>query len=173
MKERTAKEPHNAASLAYWLIGHRRADDAAKWLEEGFQLPSAPVSVQMAHADALMAQGKWSEIESKLRDERWPESDYLRLAGIARSLRERQEPGFAKAWSRAVESTRGNQLNGFRLGVLVLSWGWKGESSDFLWRVVETSLLVAIPGALDPLADISGRLQRCGTVAGRKQPARG
>ena len=26
-----------------------------------------------------------------------------------------------------------------RLGVFVLSWGWKSESSDLLWRVVETA----------------------------------
>ena len=139
LKERALKEPRNAVSLADWLIGQRRADDAAKWLEERFQLPSAPVSLQMAYADALIAQGKWSEIESKLRDERWSESDYLRLAAIARSVRERQEPGFAKAWGQAVESTREDQLGVFRLGVLVLSWGWKGESNDLLWRVVETA----------------------------------
>jgi predicted Zn-dependent protease len=139
LKERAVKEPRNAVSLAYWLIGHRRADDAAKWLEERFQPPSAPVSLRMAHADALIAQGKWSEIESKLSDERWSESDYLRLAAIARSIRERQEPGFAKAWGQAVESAREDQLNVFRLGVLVLSWGWKGESNDLLWRVVETA----------------------------------
>jgi predicted Zn-dependent protease len=139
LKERAVKEPRDALSLVYWLIGHRRADDAAKWLEERFQLASAPVSLQVAHADALIAQGKWSEIELKLRDQRWSESEYLRLAAIARSLRERQEPGFAKAWGQAVESTRGDQLNGFRLGVLVLSWGWKGESTDLLWRVVEAA----------------------------------
>lgn len=139
LKERAVKEPRNAVSLAYWLIGHRRADDAAKWLEERFQPLSAPVSLQMAHADALIAQGKWSEIESKLSDERWSESEYLRLAAIARSIRERQEPGFAKAWGQAVESTREDQLSSFRLGVLALSWGWKGESTDLLWRVVETA----------------------------------
>jgi predicted Zn-dependent protease len=139
LKERTLKGPGNAVSLTYWLIGHGRADNAAKWLEERFQLFSAPVSLQMAHADALIAQGKWSEIESKLRDERWSKSDYLRIAAIARSIRERQEPGFAKAWGQAVESTREDQLNVFRLGVLVLSWGWKGESNDLLWRVAETA----------------------------------
>jgi predicted Zn-dependent protease len=139
LKERAVKEPRNAVSLAYWLIGHRRADDAAKWLEERFPPLSAPVSLQMAHADALIAQGKWSEIESKLSDERWSESEYLRLAAIARSIRERQEPGFAKAWGQAVESTREDQLSSFRLGVLALSWGWKGESTDLLWRVVETA----------------------------------
>jgi predicted Zn-dependent protease len=139
LKERAVKEPRDVLSLVFWLIGHRRADDAAKWLEERFQLPSAPVSLQMAHADALMAQGKWSEIESKLRDERWSESEYLRLATIARSLRERQEPGFAKAWGQAVELSRENQVCGFRLAVLVLCWGWKGESTDLLWRVAETA----------------------------------
>jgi predicted Zn-dependent protease len=138
LKERAVKEPRDVLSLVYWLINHRRADDAVKWLEERFQLVSAPVSLQMAHADALIAQGKWSETESKLRDERWSESDYLRLAAIARSLRERQEPSFAKAWGQAVESSRKDQVSGFRLAVLVLSWGWKGESTDLLWRVVET-----------------------------------
>jgi predicted Zn-dependent protease len=139
LKDRAAKEPSNAVSLVSWLIAHRRADDAAKWLEERFQLASAPVSLQMAHADALMAQEKWSELESQLRDEKWSESEYLRFAGIARSLRERHDPAFAKAWGQAVESTRENQLNGFRLGLLVLSYGWKVESSDLLWRVVESS----------------------------------
>jgi predicted Zn-dependent protease len=139
LKERAVKEPRNAVSLVYWLIGRSRADDAAKWLEERFRLASAPVSLQMAHADALMALGKWSELESKLGDERWSETEYLRLAAIARSLRERQEAGFAKAWSQAVASSRQDQLSGFRLGVLVLSWGWKGESTDLLWRVVETA----------------------------------
>jgi predicted Zn-dependent protease len=139
LKERAVKEPRNAVSLVYWLTGHSRANDAAKWLEERFQLPSAPVSLQMAHADALMAQGKWSETELKLCDERWSESEYLRLAAIARSLKERQDPGFGKAWGQAVESTRENQLSGFRLGLLVLSWGWKDESTDLLWRVVETA----------------------------------
>jgi predicted Zn-dependent protease len=139
LKERAVKEPRYAVSLVNWLINHRRADDAANWLEERFQLRSAPVSLQMAHADALIAQGNWSDIESKLRDERWSENDYLRLATIARSLRERQEPGFAKAWGQAVELSRGDQLFGFRLAVLVLSWGWKGESADLFWRVVETA----------------------------------
>jgi len=139
LKQRAVKEPRDAVSLANWLIGHRLADDAAKWLEERFQLGSAPVSLQMAYADALIDQGKWSEIESKLRGERWSEREYLRLAAIARSLRERQEPGFAKAWGQAVESTREDQIRGFRLAVLVLSWGWKGESTDLLWRVAETS----------------------------------
>ena len=139
LKERAAKEPRNAISLAYWLIGHSRADDAAKWLEERFQLSSAPVSLQIAHADALLGQRKWSEVESKLRDEEWSENDCLRLAAIARSLRERQKPGFAKTWAQAVELSQGDQVYGFRLAVLVLSWGWKGESTDLFWRVVETA----------------------------------
>jgi predicted Zn-dependent protease len=139
LKERAVKEPGNAVSLAYWLIGHGQADDAAKWLEERFQLPSTPVSLQMAHADALIAERKWSEIESQLRNEWWSESEYLRLAAIARSLKERKEPGFAKVWGQAVESTHEDQVCGFRLGVLVLSWGWKGESTNLLWRVVEAA----------------------------------
>jgi predicted Zn-dependent protease len=139
LKDRAAKEPSNAVSLVYWLANHRRADDGAKWLEEHFPLASAPVSLLMAHADALMVQKKWSELESQLRDEKWSETEYLRLAAIARSLRERHDPAFAKAWGQAVESTRENQLNGFRLALLVLSYGWKVESSDLLWRVVESS----------------------------------
>src|SRR5262249_37169933 len=82
LKQQAEKEPRDAASLVYWLIGHRRADDAAAWLEEHFRLPLAPVSLRIARADALMAQGKWSEIEPKLRDEKWSESEYLRLAAI-------------------------------------------------------------------------------------------
>ncbi|MBV8417647.1 MAG: hypothetical protein JO251_20795 [Verrucomicrobia bacterium] len=139
LKQRAVAKPRDAVSLAYWLIGHRRADDAATWLRDRYQLTSAPVSLQMAHADALIAQGKWSELASELGRQKWADSEFLRFASIARSLRERQVAGFTEAWGQAIEAARQDQVSSFRLGVLVLSWGWKGEASDILWRVVDTA----------------------------------
>jgi thioredoxin-like negative regulator of GroEL len=139
IKQRATGKPRDAASLAYWLIGHRLADDAGTWLEKSYQLSSAPVSLQMAHADALITQGKWAELESDLSHQKWSEDEFLRLASIARSLRERQAQGFTEAWRRATESAGENPSSRFQLGVLVLSWGWKVEASELLWRVVETA----------------------------------
>jgi len=139
VKQRAVLNPQDTVALTYWLIGHRRANDATKWLRERYQLASAPVSLQMAYADALIAQGRWSELESELSRQKWPDSECLRLASIARSLRERQAPGFGKAWSQATEVARTDQSNTFRLGVLVLSWGWKGEASELFWQVAETA----------------------------------
>jgi predicted Zn-dependent protease len=139
IKQRAAEKPRDTVSLAYWLMGHRLAGDADKWLEKSYQLSSAPVSVQMAYADVLIAQGKWAELESDLSHQKWSENEFLRLASIARSLREQQAGGFSEAWRQATESAREDPSSRFQLGVLVLSWGWKVEASELLWRVAETA----------------------------------
>ena len=48
IKQRATEKPRDAVSLAYWLIAHRLADDAATWLEKSYQLSSAPVSLHGA-----------------------------------------------------------------------------------------------------------------------------
>ena len=138
IKLRAVARPRDAVTLAYWLIGHGRASDAASWLSDRYQLASAPVDLQMAHADALMAVGNWSKIESELSGQKWSDSEYLRLASIARALRARQAPEFTTAWDLARKAARADQASTFRLGVLVLSWGWKQEACDLFWRSADT-----------------------------------
>jgi len=46
---------------------------------------------------------------------------------------------FSEAWRQATESAREDPSSRFQLGVLVLSWGWKVEASELLWRVAETA----------------------------------
>lgn len=139
IKQRAAARPRDAVTFAYWLIGHGRASDAAAWLRDRYQLASAPVDLQIAYADALMAEGKWSEIETELRDQQWSDSEYLRLASIARALRAREAPEFTAAWALARKAARMDQASSFRLGVIVLSWGWKQEACDLFWRSAETA----------------------------------
>jgi predicted Zn-dependent protease len=139
MKQRAVAEPRDAVALAYWLIGHGRANEAAAWLQDHYELASSPVILQMAHADALMTGGKWSELESRLSRQKWSDSDYLRLASISRALRARQAPGFIDAWVLASEAARSDQSSSFRLGVIALSWGWKEEAADLFWRVADTA----------------------------------
>ena len=139
MKLRAAARPREAVAFAYWLIGHGHASDAAAWLRDRYQLSSAPVDLQMANADALIAVGNWSEIESELSGQRWEDNEYLRLASIARALRAREAPEFTATWDLARKAARADQASTFRLGVIVLSWGWKKEACDLFWRSADTA----------------------------------
>jgi len=131
----------NRIALVYWMIGHGLAKEVTEWITERGKSVSVPL--QMAVADAYLAEQDWPELRDMLELADWAANDFLREALLARCERnartfENRWP-FEKRWQEALRSVQGDPEKRFRLGQLASGWGWYDEGSQLLWRVAGTS----------------------------------
>jgi tetratricopeptide (TPR) repeat protein len=131
----------NRIALVYWMIGHGLAKEVTEWITERGKSVSVPL--QMAVADAYLAEQDWPELRDMLELADWAANDFLREALLARCERnartfENRWP-FEKRWQEALRSVQGDPEKRFRLGQLASGWGWYDEGSQLLWGGAGTS----------------------------------
>jgi tetratricopeptide (TPR) repeat protein len=126
------------AQVVGWMNGNGLARAAIEWLGT---LP-APIKetlpAPLAEADCYMTLRDWAGLQSRLLGHRWEEQDFLRLAMLARALREQGQTEMAgRNWRMALNAatTRPEQL--FVLLQLVRGWSWEEETKDLLWAIAE------------------------------------
>lgn len=167
-KPTLAQYEHNAgidltklSDMAKWLMQRNSPTDALAWLH------SLPMQVQTnAPAVLLVAQCQielrdWHGLQGTLQNQNWDETEFVRHALLARSLREQGLDAAALAeWSQALQ-TADNQKNSFAtqrgilssLYIFASQWKWNSEAEQILWTMVnrypeEKSLVPILTKAL-------------------------
>lgn len=131
-------EAEHANTLTAWLLGHRMADEAARWLASLPAELQAKSPVVLARADCFMALGDWAGLQVLLRDAKWDELDFLRQAMLARAYREqRQEFSAQTEWRAAVRAASDQAKQLGVLARLANRWHWEAEKESVLWLLVE------------------------------------
>lgn len=127
-----------SALLVSWMTAHDSARVALTWLAS---LPASArdtLPLPLAEADAYVALRDWTGLEIRLSGQRWEEQEFLRLALLARALREqgRRETGNVN-WQLAVNAATGRLETLAILAQVAGSWGWQMETEEVLWTTIQ------------------------------------
>jgi tetratricopeptide (TPR) repeat protein len=131
-----AGKPEHAATLLTWLNQNTMALIAADWAktlpeEIRHQFPVPP-----AIAEAYTNLRDWKRLKPMVVEGSWGYSEFMRLALLARVLREEGEELASRAqWTNAIKATAQRpealeQLTRFAAGIR-----WDAEATDLLWQV--------------------------------------
>jgi len=133
-----AKSPEQVGALTAWLVNHKMADEAARWLES---LPTEARSqrpVALALADVFTARKDWAGLQTLLQEASWGNLDFVRLALLSRAAREeRQEIGSQASWRAAVKAASEGPKSLAGLASMAQAWGWAPEQEELLWMIVQ------------------------------------
>ncbi|MDQ6765790.1 MAG: hypothetical protein M3Z22_06795 [Verrucomicrobiota bacterium] len=153
--------PDNAADLISWFTAENRAGAALEWVAKLPPEMASKMPVPVALSYAYLAAKDWSGLQSLVKNANWGDQDFLRLALLARALREQgDEAGFSTQWANAMKkAAKGEQA--MPLSQTLFDWGWKDEALDLLWRVndnpaVEERVLRALSAYYLKTNDTSG-----------------
>jgi tetratricopeptide (TPR) repeat protein len=129
-------KPMEILEFTNWMIANDRTEDALKWLKElGLDVRNE-VPTQMALVNCLTQKKDWLALESMLKRSLWEEMDFLRLATLARALKERGSIQRSHLqWNAAVTAASGRSESLFMLVRTVSSWDWTKETHDLLWVI--------------------------------------
>jgi len=124
------------AQAVSWMSARGLARAALEWTAS---LPAATRGAQpvpMAEAECCLTLADWAGLQDRLMGHRWEEQEFLRLAFLARALREQNKRDGANAnWRLALSaaSKRTEQL--LVLLQATRAWGWTDETTDVLWAI--------------------------------------
>jgi Uncharacterized enzyme of heme biosynthesis len=137
LAERSRASQARIAALADTMSNRTDGEQRKSWLQA---LPAAYRSdnVQLELADALYATDSYAALESSLKNEQWPQHDFLRLALIAYAQRNLgRDADFMTTW-RMIEASVGHRVADLRvLEELCERWGWASQRIDVLNRVIQ------------------------------------
>jgi hypothetical protein len=121
--------------VAWWLNHHGQAANTLDWLaSQSAELRQQPV-IGLAEAEALLLTRRWADLEERFSSQKWDEQDFLRLAYLARALREQGRHTVATAhWERAGDAVGRRPERAAGLVQLAFNWNWIEEALTLLWR---------------------------------------
>ncbi len=129
-----------AAQTVSWMAAHDLGREALDWLGTLPEAIRTTMPVPLVEADCYVGLKDWTGLEARLNGQRWEEQDFLRLALLARALREQKREEIAHAvWSRAVGAASGRNEFLVMLVQLAGTWGWTQETEDLLWTIARRS----------------------------------
>jgi tetratricopeptide (TPR) repeat protein len=123
-----------AAQVISWMNGNKRSKEALEWAAALPKSVRETIPVPMAQAECYMALADWEGLQDLLVGNKWDEQEFLRLALLARALREQGDTdNTARTWRRALEAAASKPELTLTLLQLARTWGWADESRDLLW----------------------------------------
>lgn len=138
VKQRCATNAESANALSGWLMAQGLADDADQWLAVlPAELQTQP-AVFLARGDCYLTRKDWPGLQTFAAHGDWGELEFMRLAMLARALRElHQDLQSQSEWRSAirVSTDRPKQLSA--LAHLAARWNWDREEEDLLWLIVQ------------------------------------
>lgn len=138
LKTEAQSAPEKAGALLSWMNLNQLSFEAAKW---GQTLPPEVLGqrpVAIAFSEAYVNTRDWDSLLKFLKNVDWKSLDFLRLALMARALREKgDDSAFRVQWNAAIQATKGNPDTLVPLAEDVLRWGWEAEAIDLLWLVAK------------------------------------
>lgn len=140
LKDRAAKEPENAWMLVSWMNVNGMAGQAIRWAvnlaPEVLNTPQLGVALTACY----LTQKDWVALRDFAKDKDWGGLEYLRLACLARALRELGDmDGFRARWNAALTAAVKQPQSALRLAQAADDWGWKDEYRALLWAVAKDS----------------------------------
>lgn len=136
-QERCGTNLIEIAQLAAWQNQFDQARVTLKWMERLEPRSRSTPPIALVEADARMVLHEWAELEAALTEQKWEEQEFLRLAYLARAMREQGRTTLFRAnWERAVGATFARGQNAGILAQVALSWRWHEEATDLLWQAV-------------------------------------
>jgi len=143
-KSLAAANPVYLFDMNKWLTQNGSPTEALAWLR------SLPMQMQTnAPAVTLIAQGylqthDWRGLQVAIQNQNWDESEFVRHAFLARSLREQGLVAASQAeWSSALQaadsvkySIQAQQSILSYLYVFASEWKWNSEAEQILWTMV-------------------------------------
>lgn len=124
--------------LADWLIDHHMTDEALRWMLD-FPTPTQKQQpVPLAIADCFIAGHYWARMQSFLSNDDWGDLEFMRLALLARALREQRNELAAQAnWHAALTAAEGHEQSLAALTRMAASWRWDNEEVEAAWQAVD------------------------------------
>ncbi len=138
LQSKVIVNPHGTAALIGWMSTHHLALVAIDWSK---QLPAelrAQLPVPQAIAGAYAQLGDWKVVKSLITNQYWEHLEFMRLAFLARVLREEgDELGWPVQWTAALKAAADKPEAVAALARVVNEWGWNAESVELLWQVAK------------------------------------
>lgn len=136
LKEMASASARQTTDLISWMNGHGLAAAALEW---GARLPAErrqELPVPLAIGEALANLGRWDELREFVAGLNWRELEFYRHAILARSLREKDQPGEAREqWRLALIATGEQPGRLSQLARLVEGWRWTAETVEIWWKL--------------------------------------
>lgn len=138
VQQQAAQDPHQVAEVATWQLAKLGPADTRAWL--GSLPPSiqtnAPVTLVAAQCQLQLRD--WAGFQAVLAPSQWGELEFLRHAWLCRAMREQSLSAAAQTeWDQSVKLALAQKERLILLLRLVVTWNWRGESQELLWRVVD------------------------------------
>jgi hypothetical protein len=131
--------PASIAAVMVWMNAHGLAPEAVQWAKEIAPIEMQKQPVPPAYADSLLLVKDWTRLEEWVQEGNWEESEYVRLAFLARVLREKSAGMEAdSAWREAKQAAQDHPDQLLNLARWATAWDWKLES-EAAWQLIAQS----------------------------------
>jgi hypothetical protein len=131
-----AENPESAGRIAAWMDTHGMAAQAVEWGRTLKLEVVANGAAGIGLAPCYLAARDWAGLQALVKDTNWGQFDYLRLAYLARALREQGDKnGFLAQWNLATTAAGKRAKGALDLAQIAAAWGWVDEVPDLLWKV--------------------------------------
>jgi len=124
--------------LATWLNRRELSSEALTWLTSLAPTVRTQAPVPVLIADCYMLKKDWPMLENWLREQKWGDQEFLRLAILSRALRSQGETNVATInWNRAVRAASEKADLLAALLRVAQGWGWATEAEELLWQIAK------------------------------------
>lgn len=138
LQKEAKAQPETLYQIIGWMNDHSMALLVPEYLATISPEMLAKPPVCIAVADAHTRGSQWASLRKAVEPVSWERVDFLRLAYLSRALEGLDDhAGAVAAWTRAVESTKGQVVTLEALARETSKWGWKQQNEDLLWKLAE------------------------------------
>ena len=121
-------------AISEWMRTHGFAASALSWLNSLEPTIRRKPPLPLAEANLYVERQDWSGLEVLLRDQKWGELEFMRLALLARAAWGQEQDLAARVrWQSAGRAAAGNL--GQLTALLNLAYQWAHNPEDLLWQI--------------------------------------
>ncbi len=136
LQDACASKADQVAILINWLNRNTMALIAVDWSKGLPEDVRSQHPVPAAIAESYASLRNWTDLEPLVATGDWQELDFMRLALLARVLRENGDIGGSRTqWVAAVKAIAGRADALEKLAKFAIDSKWEAESTDLLWQI--------------------------------------
>jgi predicted Zn-dependent protease len=141
VQEIAAKNPEDVATLISWLNRNTMALIAVVWSRSLSDEIRSTHPVPAAIAESFANLRDWTRLKPMVAEGDWGDLNYMRLALLARVLREQGDDVASRAqWNHAVKAAANRPEALERLAKFASASRWESETTALLWQVARGSI---------------------------------
>ena len=138
LQQEAVTNSSKAALVMSWMTAHGEAQAAHDWLATLTPQVRTNLPLPVVAADCYLALKDWPGLDKFLVDQNWDEQEPMRLALLARALRELGRRDMADThWRRALSAGGGGGGGLGAIAQMAAAGGWADEAEQALWALVE------------------------------------